>query len=231
MKSFFSIIFLVWLSVNPVLAKQSTYEAWIPLNVLPALTLTSNVQGRVTQVYVKANQSVTPSSALLSVADPVLDEKLQLLKNRYESSLKTLSKQEKLFTRNKIDYSEYLYARNQNAEAAQAYWEFLKKHDQTVSLDQKVRVKKIFVRGNQDVYYGMPLFELVLEDTYLLTAKLPFDYLKKLGINKKINLLDDQNQIYAGKVQALDIKGRDFFVVIKVNHPGLKENQKLKLTL
>jgi mRNA-degrading endonuclease HigB of HigAB toxin-antitoxin module len=154
-----------------------------------------------------------------------------LLKNRYESALATLAKQEKLFIKNKIDYSEYLYARNQLNEAAQNYYEFLKKHDQKVSLNQNVKIKRVFVRANQDIYYGMPLFEMIPGNSYRLTTKLPFEYLKKLGINKKIVLKDEQGQTFWATVESLDIRGRDFFVVIKITHNQLKENQKLKLTI
>jgi hypothetical protein len=174
---------------------------------------------------------VTAGALLLVVADPVLDEKLELLKNRYESALKTFTKQEKLFKKNKIDYSEYLFARNQLEDASAAYHLFAKKHDHAVAAEQNIKINKIFVRAQQDIYYGMPLFEMTLSDTYRLTAKLPFEYLKKLGINKKIKLSDSQKKEFEGKIESLDIQGRDFYIVIRIKNSDLKQNQKLKLTL
>jgi hypothetical protein len=157
-------------------------------------------------------------------------EKQGLLKNRYESALKTLAKQENLFKKNKIDYAEYLYARNQLEDAAVAYQQFVRKNNQTVVAPQNMKINKIYVRTKQDIYYGMPLFVMTPSHVYRLTAKLPFEYLKKLGINKKIILFDDQNHAYPGNIESLDIQGRDFFLVIKVIDDHLKPNQKLKLT-
>jgi len=231
MRSFLLKLILLCCIASCVSAQQKVHEVWAPLTVLSSFTLTSNVQGRISKVYVKSNQKVSSNITLLSVTDPVLDEKLSLLKNRYESALITLTKQEKLFKKNKIDYSEYLYARNQLNESAQNYYEFLKKHDQKVSLDQIVKIKKVFVRTGQDIYYGMPLFEMIPGSTYRLTIKLPFEFLKKLGINKKVVLKDEHDQSFIGAVESLDIRGKDFFVMIKVSHEQLKENQKLKLTI
>jgi len=231
MKSFLLKSLFLFLFSTPLFAGQTTYETWLPISVLPSLTVTSSVQGRIIQINAKANQNVTAGAVLLVVADPILDEKLELLKNRYESAFKTYAKQEKLFKKNKIDYSEYLFARNQLDDAAAAYHIFAKKHDQTVMALQSVKINKVLVHAQQDIYYGLPLFEITVRDTYRLTAKLPFDYLKKLGINKKINLEDDQKNKFEGKIESLDIQGENFFIVVKIKSPLLKHNQKLKLIL